>query len=509
MVQHSLFAAVFSVVLALATAAKANPADALKQAEAQVARDPAAAALALFPLAESNDPAVNVPASLALGRALERQNLPVAAALSYAQAVKDGGPQPAAVQAMEALVALQPKLDDEDLIPTLLSNLEKVEAKLSPEAQGRTRFLLALVQQRKGKLEEALQLALSVDKRSDAYASARYLAGALLADPRLPSGPKAPEAVKTFREVLALQGKAGGVTPRTQQLAMLALGRTLYGMGQYAEASAAYEQVPRYSTYWDQALFENSFARFQADDYGGALGQLQALHAPQFEASFQPESWVLKAQVYYFTCLYDEAKSSLSFYDEIYPPIAQKLEPLLAKPPGEGGYLALAKKPGSLPRILEVWMMRSDRMRSVFALLERIGREQAQVKKVAAWQGAFADSLHTSLQETATTVGRIADALVRNRLEEAYGSIRSFSDQVEIIKFETTKAEKELFETGVDHKRVLTSQALYRPRVPDEKWNYWRFDGEFWLDEIGYYRYTLKRGCPIVAPGASAGIETP
>jgi len=31
--------------------------------------------------------------------------------------------------------------------------------------------------------------------------------------------------------------------------------------------------------------------------------------------------------------------------------------------------------------------------------------------------------------------------------------------------------------------------------MPGADWNYWKFQGEFWIDEIGYYQYTLKRGC--------------
>ena len=67
---------------------------------------------------------------------------------------------------------------------------------------------------------------------------------------------------------------------------------------------------------------------------------------------------------------------------------------------------------------------------------------------------------------------------------------------MEIIRFEVAKAEKELAETGVDPQALLREQTLYRPRMPAENWNYWKFQGEFWRDEIGYYQYTLKRGCP-------------
>jgi len=41
----------------------------------------------------------------------------------------------------------------------------------------------------------------------------------------------------------------------------------------------------------------------------------------------------------------------------------------------------------------------------------------------------------------------------------------------------------------------LARQTLHRPPMPADHWEYWKFDGEFWIDEIGNYRHTLKRGC--------------
>ena len=75
--------------------------------------------------------------------------------------------------------------------------------------------------------------------------------------------------------------------------------------------------------------------------------------------------------------------------------------------------------------------------------------------------------------------------------------MKGFADQAEIIRFEVAKAEKEFAETGSDQNVLLKKQTLYRPQMPAENWNYWRFQGEFWRDEIGYYQYTLKKGCPV------------
>jgi len=66
----------------------------------------------------------------------------------------------------------------------------------------------------------------------------------------------------------------------------------------------------------------------------------------------------------------------------------------------------------------------------------------------------------------------------------------------ELIAFETTKGEKEMLETRFDADAQLASQRLYRPAIPPTGHEYWPFDGEYWPDEIGFYRYTVKDACP-------------
>ena len=57
------------------------------------------------------------------------------------------------------------------------------------------------------------------------------------------------------------------------------------------------------------------------------------------------------------------------------------------------------------------------------------------------------------------------------------------------------KAEKEFAESGSDQNTVLKKQTLYRPQMPAENWNYWRFQGEFWRDELGSYRQVVHSRC--------------
>jgi hypothetical protein len=444
-----------------------------------------------------------------LAASFQRAGLPFTALVYFTPIVKAGPKHPFHLKSVEAFVALQELLADDYLVPSVLNNtydqLADAWAGLPIEVLSRINYLMGRVSYRRGALEDAKQFLEAVPESSPFHARAQYMLGVTLADPRLPAADDAERrrnaghAVEVFEHLLQLK------TPQldfadTVNLTHLALGRTTYTLGEYARAVEWYEQVPRFSKYWDQALFENGFARFQNDDLGGGLGSLQGLYAPQFAGAFQPESWILSATIYYFACLYEESKAALLEFEKAYLPMAEQLKPFIESKDQElAWYYRLVADPKSdrLPRPVLNWVRANQRMLGLLAMLEQIDREKARLRDSQAFVSAGVTSeIVAALDQNRGTLEQVAGSLARSRLLEAHGTIVAFSHQAEIIRFEVAKAETELAEAGVDTRQILERQTLHRPKMPSERWKYWRFEGEFWRDEIGSYQYTLKRGCP-------------
>lgn len=448
----------------------------------------------------ATDPDVRAKSEYYLAASFAKKGLPVTAFVYFAAILKAGKSHPFYLKSVEGLVNVQETVGDEYLIPSLLNAQYSEEwATLPLEVLARINYLIGTIGYRKLKLDEAKSFLEAVPPESAVYAKSQYMLGIVLVDPRYPGGSQVGPAVEAFDRVLALTTTNQKDLVLTQQLSLLGLGRAYYGAGEYQKAVAAYERVPRFSLYWDQALFENGFARFQNDDAGGALGSLQALHAPQFAGAFQPESWILKSTTYYFSCLYEEAKTALAAYDEIYAPMAEKLKTLVESTEAdEVVYFKLVDERSSkVPTPVLNWVRSNERMLGVFAMLKQVDLEKKAIEDNQGWRAAkLSSELVTYLDQNRGTLQKVAGQLARKRLSEAYGNVKTYADQAEIIRFETSKAEKELAEAGVDQSKVLRGQTLYRPRMPAENWNYWKFQGEFWRDEIGYYQYTLKNGCP-------------
>lgn len=447
-----------------------------------------------------------------LAASFQRAKLPFTAFIYFTPIVKAGPQHPYHLKAVEAFITLQEVLNDDYLIPSILNNnydkFADAWATLPLEVLARINYLIGRISHRKALLEDAKQFLEAVPDTSQFYAKAQYLLGITLADPRFPAADEAArkknadKAIEIFEGVLKVRTRQLDFAD-TQHLAYLALGRTNYNIGEYNKSVQWYEKIPRFSKYWDQALFENGFARFQNDDLGGGLGSLQGLYAPQFAGAFQPESWILTSTIYYFSCLYDESKASLVEYENLYLPMADKLKPLVE---GEQKELSLyfnlvnTTENAQLPRPVLNWVRSNERMLGLFGMLKEIEAEKALISDNQGWKAAkLSNELVTYLDQNKGTLEQVAGQVAKARLTEAFRTIKGFADQAEIIRFEVAKAEKELAETGVDTDAVLRKQTLYRPSMPAENWNYWKFQGEFWRDEIGYYQYTLKRGCPTSA----------
>jgi len=256
-------------------AANAGTGDAFHRAmDREIEGDPRGAAIDFHQALRGGEAHEREEAEVFLARALARLGLPAAASAYYLRAVERGPSDPYFARAVEGAVAA-----DAELGGALAPALEKVPAEtaanLSPETAARLRASLALSAYSAGRTAEAVGLLERVPAGSPASARAQYLSGlsAQRSDPE--------KALRIFRALAALDEDKTSDDAEVKQLAQLAVGRTLYALRRYREASAAYAAVPRFSRHWTEALFEGAYADLRGGDPGAALGKLHSLRSPQ------------------------------------------------------------------------------------------------------------------------------------------------------------------------------------------------------------------------------------
>jgi hypothetical protein len=430
--------------------------------------------------------------ALALGQALQSAHLDAASIEPLRRAATGSAATRAA--ATEALLEAQARLDDPFLVPAFLAAHPEAHAVTGP-VEARAELLRGLEAQRAGQLTEAEKHLRRIPFGSSLDARARYALGVVLADPDRPGGPRIQEALDSFQAVVGFQSGQEQLE-EMRALAQLAIGRVLYARRADVESARAYDAVPRGARVWPQALFERGYPRFRSGDDGGALGTLQATRAPQLSTAYLPEARILEATVLFRACLYDDMRAVLDDFTAEARPLLERVRPVVTERP--------------MPRIEAEWVLtdagrpllgdrlwrslRSEpRIGSGMALLRRIEAERGQLSRPE--MGASSERTLRELEGVRAEVERALAETVHGRLGQVTTSLRDLLEQADVLRFETTKGEKELLEAGIDQSRLLASRPA--PPVPqgrpDEE--RWRVDGEWWWDEIGNARATLKNGC--------------
>ncbi len=448
-----------------------------------------------------------------LARSLQRMGLPRSSAFFYAGIMNQGSNHPYYLRSIQELVELIEVMGDDVFLPVMINREYNPHfANLPSATLYKVNYLIGLIAYRQERPEDAISFLRAVPRESEYYAKAIYLSGIIRTFLEAREG--ALRAIEAYEEVLALRDTEDLTyweLENTQELSVLALARTHYTLGNYQESVDWYEKIERYSTYWDFALFEMGWSAFMANDHGLAMGTLHTLRAPQFVGMFQPESVILKGTVYYTKCLYEEVERELEAFESRYVRMAEQVMQILEEHEDTEDfplYLAMLTEPEittpELPLAVRNRLLSNHRIRSLLGYLELIDREMEQVRRVSVWEGSGLQreilmDLEAQREQNVLATGQF----IRARLNALSRDVQNFSGQAQILRFESSRAEMRLIDSGVDPQTRLLGQRLLRPELPGAHWEYWSFGGEWWVDELGYYRYTIKSACD--APAGAAG----
>jgi len=430
-----------------------------------------------------------------LAQSLNKLGLGFGAFFYYGQIIKVGPGHPYYFKAIEGALNVTEQYGDEVLGPNVLNKAYNEQfARLPPDVLSKINYYISLLGYRAGRYGEAAQFLQGVPPESAAYAQAQYLAGLLSqrSDPE--------KSVKIFKGILAMDASRNyHDLPELKELSELALGRTLYALQRFGESAQYYSQLPRFSRHWDEALFEGAYADLLNDDSGGALGRLHSLHSPHLSDQFAPESLNLTAIIYFQNCLYPQVHEALAQFDQDYTPMKDAVRAIInSNPPLETWWSLVEGTQAGLPIAVQHHLLKNER---ISAMLNYIGKLDAEAQRLRANTELASSPLGADLADLIakqrTLVVQVAGKFIKGRLVDLAHLIEVLDGDKEIIGFETTKAEKDLLEGNVNVQARLDAQTLFRPAIPETGYEYWPFDGEYWPDEIGYYKYTLKNACAL------------
>ena len=374
----------------------------------------------------------------------------------------------------------------------------------------------SLPAQAQRELDLARALAASVPPGDAAEGEAREVA-ALAA---LAAGDPA-QATKEFLAVAALALPRGdAAAAERREKAYLQLARLAYQRSDDALATTLYDRVGRGAPQWLDALFEASWAHFRRGEDERALGNLLTLHAPFFQERFFPESFILKALVLYENCRYADARAALADFQRRYQPLHDGLAQALSQiPTPQAAAELLARGPvgvqQAVPAAAREEVARLEQgsdLRGALAAAAQLAQEIDSIDRrpdpfraspLVARVAPLARQARARLLETA---GRRLIA----RLDHERATLRELLGQSLRLSYEIAGREKELATSGPD--AALSAQPHRDPPQVGDDEELWPFQGEYWRDELGSYRYQLGRRCKrprTPAPTASQPAASP
>jgi len=461
-----------------------------------------------------------------LGHALFKLGL-YQSALAFYNAVFVAGPaHPYYLKGAEGLINVAQALRDDTLIPSQINKYYNSQgfAAMDPMALSRINFYVGLLLYRQEKYGESMAFLGAVDAKSAVYAKALFLQAIIhtklgvrfsMARDEARSQAEYDAAIKLFEQILDLSGREKARArqalatyddiQRIWQLCALNLARAYYGKGDYAKAIVYYARIPRFSQDWADALFEIGWAFYMRQEYGKALGALHTLHSPYFGEFFHPESWVLRATIYFQVCLYDEARVALKHFEDNYEKQLPVLKELTqgALPPEAFASLLLkeqlaAEDPmAKVPPAVRASIMENPRVESFRHFLRSLEAESLAIEGASEWKGTrLQQELAGVVSVQRTLLEKTAGGFVKANLMQTYQTIFGFVSHAKMVSLEITSRERLLAKANLPLAAEQRGKLAPRPRVPDETFNYWPFQQEYWEDELGFYEYTVRLACP-------------
>lgn len=367
-------------------------------------------------------------------------------------------------------------------------------------------FLLGRHFYRRGDTEDfnkAIALFQKVSRQSEFFIKAKFFEG--VTHVRKYDGRP---AVDAFKEILVIgqekppQYKADDIADYNE-LAQLQMARVFYSTQQFDKSIRYFEKLDQNSYDWAESLFEASWAYFMKSLNSKALGNIHTLNAPYFENQFYPESLLLKSVIYYKYCLYDQAEEAIEDYNSKYLPLQTNLDALVKKYDDNVVFYDYVKKvrdgksdldPVTNRLVLSV--LNDKTLLKTFAWVDELNAELQQLERSdKAWQttaaaGEVRQSLVVSQSDAAAKAGKVArDRILR--LSRELGSLARDGKKIRFQIFEGKSEKVQSDKLGVQ----ISGNNKEEPIVVDDEHFAWRFNGEYWKDELGYYRFKIRSRC--------------
>ena len=265
---------------------------------------------------------------------------------------------------------------------------------------------------------------------------------------------------------------------KIQGKALHGLARLLYEQKRYAATYDTLGKVPKNSELSSEILLERAWAKYKAGDAHRAMGLLYALDAPVYRNLFAPEKYVLRGLIYRRFCHFRAAKIAARRFRLHFGKTLRRLR--------------RGRDIKRIRRVRNAAVRRGDTLR-LHLFARSLRRELKALQEYDSWKkGGLTKQLAMLYKrKTQQTRSDLDRALDRSAAEVAEEMLRT-EEQVNLLEYEVGQA---IFQR-VSDKAGVARLRKKAARVPlSSSRVYYRFNGEYWTDELPRYKFNIEDRC--------------
>jgi hypothetical protein len=247
--------------------------------------------------------------------------------------------------------------------------------------------------------------------------------------------------------------------------------------GRFDDALKAYDSiaVPFLSEEEADLFLEKAWARYYKGDTSGTLGILLTLDAPSYRKYFRPERFVLKALAYKQICHYAAAKAAarefLRRYGDSLREVRRSRDPLTDP-------------------VMRAAAIQRRKPKRIFAFLDALQRERERVERFSDEYG-LAKHLGRVYELKIAEVNRELDRVVEDEAADVAAELLDYEEQARLVDYEVSL---EVFRRVKKGSGKIVAEVV--PPIPlGSRQVYYRFEGEYWNDELHDYQFRIDNRC--------------
>ena len=290
-------------------------------------------------------------------------------------------------------------------------------------------------------------------------------------------------------------------------LSNMNIARLLYENSQFQKSVEYYNKIDRDSELFPEALYETSWTLYNWGKFNAALSTLHSLQSPFYEITYFPRSILLKGAIFLELCMYKDAIVALKNLEEYYSELKVLMDSFYAKAKSPGDYYDLLTGPqnirGDSPDnpYRKLFQLASAN-RDFLQMHKFVKKINGELKILSQYKNnKRVTFLNEHIMKKKAVISQKAVNLAIDKIQLTKKAILDYLRSADVVKLEITTAERKLLEDKVkgygreDSANINLETPIQSSVFIQDRYYFYKFSGEYWKDEIGYYLYNIESQC--------------